>query len=146
MFKWLTHKVSTYSTISVVYSSHLLSWAHTYVDTHYFISSSVYTFGRFCVLNLSDQGWLLLSYAFNDPEAFQCDTSVRRTKIFFFCSRGDGSVRDIPFLIQYFPSLLPRWSCPLLPGYSTVCCTESTPGWMLLPVQLAYRHPMWTSQ
>ena len=85
--------------ISLVYPSHLLSQAHTYyVDAHFHLPMSLNLL-TYRVLNLLDQGWLLLSYAFNDPEAFQCDTSVRRTKIFFFCSRGAGLVSDQLFII-----------------------------------------------
>jgi hypothetical protein len=38
------------------------------------------------VTNTQGEGWMLLSYAYVDDDAFQCDNSARRVKIFFTCS------------------------------------------------------------
>ena len=39
---------------------------------------------------------MLLSYAYVDDDAFQCDNSARRVKIFFTCSPEEKLVRDFP--------------------------------------------------
>jgi hypothetical protein len=42
------------------------------------------------VTDTKDLGWMILSYTYGNQYAFQCDSSIRRSKIHFFCSRGAG--------------------------------------------------------
>jgi hypothetical protein len=51
------------------------------------------------VTDTRSQGWMLLSYTDDDHDAPFCDSSAKRTKIFFFCKKGAGSGTPL-FIVQ----------------------------------------------
>jgi hypothetical protein len=42
------------------------------------------------VTDTKDQGWMFLSYTYGDQYELVCDNTVKKSRIYFFCSRGAG--------------------------------------------------------